>query len=149
MDSTTTSTRLNATITLLSGSLSRAKALAEAETRIGACSALGLILATETALAELAALHMDALASELVAALPPIAGGAPDFEEIDEAIFSDEWPAYPRPEIDGFVYCDGPTPLSVLADSDPSAEWDVLPSQWDALESRWSDADQLRAFGHV
>ncbi len=74
MDSTTTSTRLNSTITLLSGSLSRARVLAEAEARIGGVAALGLILATETALAELSALRMDALAAELAERLPAIAG---------------------------------------------------------------------------
>lgn len=115
---TTASGRLDATITLLSGSLARAKALADAESRIGARSALGLILATETALAELSALRMDALRDELAETLPRLCGGSPadDFEEIDPEFEAcpESWPDTWHPALDGYVYETGPTPVDVL-----------------------------------
>lgn len=47
-------------------------------------------------------------------AVAPVAGGSPDdFEEFDEAFFSDEWPAYPDDELDGYTW--EPTPIEVLA----------------------------------
>lgn len=130
----------------LESALESLAAVANAERKVGAVAYLMLAEKVGDAIT---ALRMDALRDEL-ASLPPIAGGGPDdFEDIDEAIFGDEWPEYPDHEVDGYRYETGPTPLSVLADSDPSAEWDLLPAEWDALESRWTDADQYAAFGHV
>ena len=98
-------------------------------------------------------------------AVAPVAGGSPDdFEEIDEALCSDEWPAYPDPECDGFRYEMGPTPLEVLeAEADdltfsPTPETLARPGYGPSSEdwtdfhawrddANWTDADQVRAHG--
>lgn len=81
------------------------------------------------------AVRMNALRDSLAARLPRISGGAPDdFEDYDEAIFDDEWPAYPDAEVDGHRWAptfDGPTPDDVLEASSPT--WEPSAADWNVM----------------
>lgn len=97
------------------------------------------------------AVRMDALLGELASKLPPVRGGGDpdDFEEVDKAFFEDSWPAYPHPELDGYAYETGPTPVEVLARSAPT--WAPSGHDWDAYAALdvagISEADHLVAHG--
>lgn len=145
-----TSTRLSSTITNLTASLARTRTLADAESRIGAIAALGLIAAVEAALDDLTTLRMDTLRDDLAASLPAIAGGC-----------DDEWSLHPGPASTWPAWTDRdswtttePTPLGVL-EADAPIDDDSAFEAWlehmatEPHAGRWSDADQLAAFGHV
>ncbi|OJW25096.1 MAG: hypothetical protein BGO49_11505 [Planctomycetales bacterium 71-10] len=89
--------------------------------------------------------RMNDLRDALVASLPAISGGAPDdFECIDPAVFSDEWPAYLDADLDGYAWVptfDGPTPLDVLALDDMEPEW--TDADWDAYAALSLGVDEM------
>lgn len=86
----------------------------------------------------LTAANMVALREQLVAALPPVGGGAPE---------ASGWPDQFDEDLDGFAW--EPTPLSVLAASEPDT--DDSRAAWlswmEAPANEWTEADQLVTHG--